>query len=298
MVDCNIIKEYLIEKLNNIKELDKCTLKAECIYCGKSKHDIPHMKISISKNFFYCFRCNSYGNLTKLLKDLKAPKEIYQDIKVSLIDDKIKEKNYNLDGNYQRNIIYPEFIARRILIDEKEVLNSVFVNKFNIYSNEERKELGFLTYNGKVLNVYKFLEDNGYKKFKIKVKDLSVPDFYFINSSRFNYKNLIITEGVFDLLTMYYHYHFYIKGDYLAMLGKSLKVVNFLKYLGKLYYENIFLVLDNDVNFEFTSKIISVLKPHTENLYIIKPKPQFIDINQQLIELKSIKDVSIEKITF
>lgn len=174
------IYEFLTSKLENVKYNNGMSFLANCIYCGISKHNKPHLGVDILKNVFHCFRCNESGNLVKLLKDLDAPKSLIKayilalnseynknytqtafEFEASASSDSLQELIYT--GKYvlkpfQSNKICFEYIRKRLFINSQTDLQKAlfwppgYVGCSEVYfkhlSEKRFSSFGVYTYKG------------------------------------------------------------------------------------------------------------------------------------------------------
>lgn len=153
------IYTFLTSKLDNIvNEKYGVEFMADCIYCGKSKHNKPHLGVNLEKGVFHCFRCNESGSIIKLLKDLNAPRKLIKlytrelkrynnndlNVNSSLLNE-LNNRNYEEIKfplfNYDYKFLTPlysndcpeklkEYINKRLLLEDiRELYTHIYIPK-------------------------------------------------------------------------------------------------------------------------------------------------------------------------
>jgi len=189
------------------------------------------MYISLEAPIFHCFysKCDESGSISKLVKKIKGI-----DLSEKFINiDKLKESNeklikLNVTNNKVKNIIIPDlkddiFSDKRLYLKkrlkfENISLNSIkglifdintFLEVNKILLEEKHLKLkdylqsnfiGFLTENKSVLICRNTDSKSNFKHLKIKIQESDFLDYYKISGYKFNSTNVIIAEGVYDIL--------------------------------------------------------------------------------------------------
>ena len=316
----NFLEQYLSNKTyisNNVFQYD-------CIFCGKSKNNKPHMRINYNDGLYFCYRHQEGGILYNLIKQFKTDsnKEYinsllkmyknyynhdYNNFSSSKIISTYNYTNFNIyekNNKINKDSIAFNFFKYRLNAISLDKLLDIF--NLNCYDNI----ISYNSYFMKYKYSYDIIDNLNYKKQKTVNNNICNDkiDYYFLLNS-YNNNNLFISESLFDLITIYYTDVLYNNktSNYLALCSKNYKkLFMFLLNTGKFYYENIYIMLDNDINKEkFVYNIINILSNGKQidklklykNIYIIIPQNKYIDINDQYIkENYKLSNLFIKKI--
>ena len=277
-----------------------------CPYCddahrrpGRLSHG--HLYISTLFFVFHCFRCGTSGHVLKLLTDLKFNdqnilnelKRIYphynfgstivtgrKDISINQIYKKLYLKWTQTNGEIVKNVV--EYLRYRF--------GNIDLNWFDFLlapdvtpSNETCVK--FYNFNNEFCCYRNINTKNKFRYFIPKNQDV----YYYFQplNSIINKKNIIITEGPFDLISFsIFNGQFTTKDSYfISALGK--KHVSCFKWLllNGLFYNNdynIFLVFDEDVKnpriFKLTiKKILKNINKQNINIHVLQAKYGDVD---------------------
>jgi DNA primase len=199
-----------------------------CIY-----HNETDASLSIKDNRFHCFGCSKSGTLDRLLEDLEIINKPEYDVVqleserlLTLVTNKLGEleglpKDYKLFNKSFRGIrkeILNEFECgtSKLYGDGEELLFPIYTEQGNLG--------GFIRHiiNGKYKNTF----FNGYLPF---------------NLNRVVSTNLLLVEGIFDLLSVYQAGY----KNVLALLGTG-NVWKVAQYLKKIKAKNVRILFDGD----------------------------------------------------
>lgn len=258
----NHLKQHsAIFKLNNQSDW----IQVLCSYCDDAhrKTNIRHGHFYISRyfNFSQCFRCEKRISTKRFLLDIGFDnKQLLNNLfknNITLSSDyKLNHNNnkvdiINIHKNFQRQ--YPKQYSK--FIDYiKYRLNDVDFELFKLYPlfKNNKLSVGFNNYYNN-FSTLRFIEKNEIKYFKE-----SNSQKYFFNNP-LNYNNIIITEGVFDLINLYKYSTIFDKGFYVALNGRSY-ISDIYKLISNYYMIGHFtfhIVFDADVkNLEILTKNI------------------------------------------
>lgn len=236
-----------------------------CPYCDDAlrpnARSHGHLYISKTNPVFHCFRCEASGHLSTLLRDLGFSNEtVLHDLGSSkylniheksvirkkqehTIQDIICDSNKRFKiGNLGNYIKFRKYIFDRIG-------NYCDFNKYLITPEIINKQLcaAFYNHDGNFTTARILEPTNNYRYIRSK----NVSETYFFQDLDFDqYKNIVVTEGVFDCIKLYRFSDHFPKNEtfYVAILGKNYpRTVNWLLTtqipIGKY---NINLVFDND----------------------------------------------------
>lgn len=269
-----------------------------CPYCddstrrsGRLSHG--HFSISTTFNFCRCFRCDYTGSLNRTLISLgfnnkeslslisknNSNNFQYYNNRISTNNNKIEHIYTHLETYYQQFMEsnplqfsqFLEYIYHRCLsIDPiKFLIKPVIMDNRYLLA-------GFYNINGQEVT-YRYITNH--PKFRYYIPKSKVKPYYFFQDiyNLGNYKNIVISEGAFDLINTYKYTTTFDDAFYIAIGGKQFRkiikelLVNYL-LIGS-YIFNI--ILDNDVDFkpmklvDGCKDIIYQLNPYCKiNFYI------------------------------
>lgn len=236
-----------------------------CPYCDDAlrpnARSHGHLYISKTSPVFHCFRCETSGHLGTLLRDLGFTdnsvlnelgtskfldvheRSVIKKKQTVSVEDSIADKNKRFNiGNQENYIKFRKYIFNRLG-------NYCDFNKYLITPEIINKQLCASFYNreGNFVTARILEPTNNYRY----IRNKGVSELYFFQDLDFDtYKNIVITEGVFDCIKLYrFSDHFpKDKTFYVAILGKNYpRTVNWLLTTQIPVGEyNINLVFDND----------------------------------------------------
>ena len=236
-----------------------------CPYCDDAlrpnARSHGHLYISKTSPVFHCFRCETSGHLGTLLRDLgftdeDALKELgmskflntheFSAIKKKkdvTAEEFISNRNHRFDIGDQANYIkFRKYIFKRLG-------NYCDFNKYLITPEIINRQLCASFYNrdGNFVTARILEPTNNYRY----IRNKGASELYYFQDLDFDqYKNIVITEGVFDCIKLYRFSDHFPKNEtfYVAILGKNYpRTVNWLLTTQIPIGEyNINLVFDND----------------------------------------------------
>ena len=287
-----------------------------CPYCNdatrKARSSIKHGHLNINMTYpvFYCFRCTASGILTKLLvetgfedkniinqinsyskfkfsQDYYASKKI---IKEEDFDIKLKKNilSENLNFYYKnRNdyLIYTNYLKSRLgdIYFDRFYLTPVFI--------DNNLAVRFINSEGEVIT-NRIISSNS--KFRYLIPKVTSGEYYWQEKNFNKYKNIVLTEGSFDALSMYLYNSDFSPNNtfYIGMNGKK-----YISTMLHLIYE--YLLLGNyEINFIFDKDVSNAKSILSKGKYIsnqyninIKVKGwKSVDISD---DMKDITDFSL-----
>lgn len=327
----NEVINFTEQFLDNSKVISENINQYNCVLCGRSKNNSPHMRIDYNNGFFYCYRCNEGGILYNLIKEFKnnSNKEyvnsilkIYfsfyeynpSDKKIKSIDNynsydfSIDNLSINKISNLNFSELQEEFFKKRFPSINKNQLISR-IEKFKINLHNSTNKIFYNSYYRKFAYSYIINNDLSHRKEKLQNPKINndKKDYYYLLNN-FNYSNLYISEGLFDLITMdiVNPLHNTDKSNFLALCCRNYKFLyEILLTSGKFFYKNIYIILDNDINEKsFIDGIVSTLSNVKnrekfklyENIYKINVPDNFIDLNEYYLSDYNLTNLLIKKI--
>lgn len=315
---------------NNLGEfVDITDTKKRYKYCplscnGYSKNKTPHLDIEFNDGFYYCYRCQDGGILYNLIKLFKTDsnKEYVNNL-LKLYFDHYEYEHLGNEKSKNSDHIGYNFTSKNIQIDSTtetfSELQFSFLKKrfptlekddiikltkeFNLILPKSGNYIYFLSYFMKAIYGYYLLKDGHRKLKRYNDKILNdKKDYYFKYKSS---KNLFISEGLFDLITLNITDPLYNKNEssYLALCSKNTRnIFEFLLCTGTFYYDNVFLVVDNDVTDTFVKTFYkntnrsNVKYKIFKNFYTIKAPKNFVDVNEYYMKEKNCDDLMMYKL--
>ena len=245
---------------NYYKESNK-ELIIFCPYCDDStranaKHG--HLYISQSSPIFNCFRCNSSGNLVRLLIDTgfnddeilsylaqfikyRTIKDYYKTkkktTKLKQIQESVVSKNLLFEKNYRDKFeTFQNYIFSRLgLVDYSDFLitPTFFNGKLScMFSNSDNEDI-----------VLRLIEQAG--EFRYHLNPDTSGKYYFQEKNFDNNSRVVLTEGPFDILNLYLYNSEFKDSYFISLNGKK-----YTSAIETLILED-FLIGDLEINMVF-----------------------------------------------
>lgn len=326
------VKNFIEQFVDNADIISTNVVQYNCVMCGRSKNNEPHMRINYENGVYYCYRCNEGDILLELIKQFKNTsnreyvnsllKLYFSYYEYNSKDKRIKRNqdyqsyefslnNLPIDSVKNDNINSTQFKflqSRFPSISDPRILQDI-LNKFKININNNSNRIYYNSFHRKFAYSYLINDDLTYVKEKITNGNIvnDRKDYYYLISNYAN-DNLYISEGLIDLVTLYITDPLYNANDsnYLALCCRNYKMLyDILVNSGKFFYKNIYIILDNDINeHKFLDGIISILLNNTNrskyklynNLYTITVPYEYVDLNKYYLHDHTIKDILIKKV--
>ena len=259
-----------------------------CSYCDDStrvKANHGHLYISKSAPIFNCFRCNSSGNLIRLLIDTgfndeetlsylaqfikyKTVKDYYKTkkkvTKLKQIQDTIIKRNLDFEIAHRDKFeLYKSYLYKRLgNVDFSQFLISptFYNNKLScMFTNSDNEDVAL-----------RLIEP--YKDFRYHLNPDTSTKYYFQEKNFENYSKVVLAEGPFDILNLYLYNDLFKDSYFVSLNGKkytsaveTLILEDFL--IGELQIDFIF---DNDVQnyktYLFRARLLA--KQYNQNITI------------------------------
>jgi len=262
---------YHLKQISNIFADKGNHYQMFCPFCNDStrKENPNHGHCYVSKELpvYYCHRCGASGTIMSLLiytnfEDVDTINDLKQFVKYDFVKDHL----YNSSKKSVNELDLYQFIKNKINnIDNEELtlfknniyqrLGEINYGKFLIYpdyiniANNESHKLLSVCFNNRDNQFIesRFINPVGKIRYKKNNKNFQ----YFFQKWNFeNINNIIITEGVFDVLNLYLYNNSFrsLNNFYLSMCGKRyLGTIESLLYQELLFGEyQINLIFDND----------------------------------------------------
>ena len=305
-------KFLLQNKKPSYQTTDKKEVRVRCPYCGDSKKDRnhAHMYIEMTPPFmFYCQRCDTSGVLnSQTLRDLGL---YSNDLSVSVIEaNKTVKRNQGVEKlnavkfDTKLNNVENEFTEKAVDYVSKrmgiQLTNEELVTRYKAVTNAAQffednrmkppvgwnnqvmydfyNSIGFLSSDGShvIFRDMTGLQKKKYFNLNLQPHNFSISSKIYNISSSVNMMapsvNLIITEGIFDIMGVYEHFYkdtVKDRDDYIfaASCGKGfLAVISHYVQMGFLDL-NITIYSDSDVNI-FFYKDLKETSPYLKNVSI------------------------------
>lgn len=300
------ILSRLIEHVNVHKwHTNNTELSIRCPACGDSK-DLTHTHLYISNEYpfkFYCMKCNFHGVINEnFLTLLKYPKiyELIIELKHCKFHNKketvVYSNNYNSDVIYNINNNALSYLINRLgnhlydpmlcnIISTQHIKNFEHCIKTNYIS--------FLSYDKSYVISRNMLNDSKYHKHNIhqlkpngsKVCVLKTELDY--NSPTID---VVVTEGIFDILSVYYNInHFKNNAIYISLGGKTFgKIFDIIKSVG-IANVNLHIFSDDDVELIYYKKFFYYEKIYNTITVYYNKKSKDFGVVKDNIEIEMYK---------
>jgi hypothetical protein len=316
------IGEYDVDK-GDIKRYLYCPLSCQ----GYSKNRKGHFEVDYTKGICYCYRCVEGISIYNMLKRFKnSDNRVYINSMMNMYfnyyshDINSKSNNVNQHNSYEFTYDngFKNTISELFFSDNQQ---NFLKNRFPTLSFDEIKSLlykfkfipatndNFFYYShfNKFIYLYLFKNNSYVKSKKTNINITDKKDYYYYISNYRN-KNLYISEGIIDLMTLYHHDPLMnvSSSNFLALCSRNYRFLyEFLLNSGTFYYDNIYYIRDNDV---YTDKFVSGILKQISNIrnnkkmkmynsfYLIEPLSKYLDLNDMYVKTESLNDINITKI--
>ena len=256
---------YHLKKISNIYHDKSHEIIIFCPYCNdatrKSNPTHGHLYISTNSPVFYCFRCNASGTILRLLLDTnfdddnilkniskqisKSTKIIYHVVS-SYQNNTIITKEYLHDylrfkkDNKSDFLLFERYISKRLGI--KNGIRFLILPGYEIIKTQKYLSCIFKNSEQKISTV-KIINLNTYKNYS--------EYYYFQEKNLTLFKQIVITEGVFDLLNLYIYSNQFEESFFISANGKNyIGVIEYLMGDGLIFGNYcINIIFDSDYNF-------------------------------------------------
>jgi hypothetical protein len=305
--------KYLKKNLGHVK-IRGNSIVVMCPWCeiNKTKKHY-HLYIYLDYPTFKCFfaGCEKKGHVSQLIKKIEGTdtltKEFIDETKIkrnpksrSVIEDssiiKIKipeliESKFKLKSLYIKKRLgfakdlnsinglvfdFNEFVK----INKLELEESAKKIKYYLHSNF----VGFLTENNSILVLRNIDEKQTFKYYKLKIQESILPDYYKIKGGNINTNNVILGEGIFDILTEHIFDKTKLRNEtclYSAVLSSSYNnLIKSIAFHEQLFKMNVCILSDSDIPLESYKKL-KFFNSHVINKLIVYYNKGGKDFNVQ-----------------
>lgn len=280
--------DYLKQNLGHVKIRGK-SIVVTCPWCEinkKRKH--YHLYIYLDYPSFKCFfaGCEKRGHVSQLIKKIEGEDTLSH----KFIDETKIKKNPKLKVDKKDKSSYklmlPEieenkfkvkslYVKKRLGFtkDLKDVDGLVldfneFVKINNLTLEESANRIkyylhsnfiGFLTYNNSTLVLRNIDEKQSFKYYKLKIQDSFLLDYYKIKGGNINSKNIVLGEGIFDILTEHIFDKIKLRSDiclYAAALSSSYQnLIKSIAFHEQVFKMNVYILSDSDISLDSYKKL-------------------------------------------
>jgi len=218
-----LINTGLFKKISSRNDQYRCKY---CPYCNDMKWHM-YVKINVTDDspvLYHCFKCNVSGILNKTfleyynIEELKIPKQTYRKrLDVTAVSTKINEASCTIDDNMD---LVKKYIQYRVgvtpTLEELQCFQALG-NPFNYIKDflnpdiksdyEIKKRCWFKLTNGNISG-RSYDDDEDRRWCKYNSKNCYGKALYSMRTGidTHSHINIVIAEGVFDLIGLYYHY--------------------------------------------------------------------------------------------
>ncbi len=316
------IGEYDVDH-GDVKRFLYCPLGCQ----GYSKNRKGHFEVNFNVGVCYCHRCVEASSIYSMLKEFKNIENgeyINNLLKLYFNFFEYKSGSGGVSESYNSydfsidNIKTSTKIVINLTIEQEEWLQFRFptidivaikelLTVFKLVPSDKGMFYYFSYFNK---FIYLYLQKNGaYVKSKLPNKQINNDKKdYYMNMTSFKQKNLYIAEGLVDLMTVFVNDPLYNATDsnFLALCSRNYSYIyEFLLNTGTLYYDNIYYIMDNDINeAKFISGLIGKLKNGSnnskysmfKNFYRISVPKRYVDLNDLYIHESGINSITVTKL--
>ncbi len=192
-------------------------LRINCLHCDDNKH---HLYINPSKGVFHCFKCGWSGGIKKLIYEIK---QIYRvELPEEIDDSYLGFEEYHIDNEVKNKFIACKLpagyfkLANEIGTGKEKALQYLFSRNID-FPTIEKYEIGYcnmgsfggriifpIYYHGKLMSyIGRDILGRVPKVLNPPIWEADPPSRYLYNfDEAIFFPRLVITEGVFDCLTL------------------------------------------------------------------------------------------------
>lgn len=291
---------YHLDHISNIFADKGSHYSMFCPFCNDAtrKNNPQHGHCYVSKNLpvYYCHRCGSAGTILKLL--------IFTGFEDQDTIDYLKSfMKYNFVKDYLYLVPKIKYDKLSLLNNINKRIKSVNQKDLSIFNNYLSLRLGNINYS-KFLLYPLYINpteerDSSYKVFSVgfnnsmnefcgarlinqlgKIRYKKEKSWYFFQPFKFqNIKNIILSEGMFDILNIFLYGNYFTKNNsfYMSISGKNyMSVIESLIFQELLIGQfDIHIILDSDNKYLKYLKfmILKLVKPLNNDINIFVWKP-------------------------
>lgn len=283
--------EHLKKNLGETVKTNPKNIICPCPWCDidKPQRSKDHLWIALDAPIFHCFRggCNKSGVISKLLFKISG-----NDTSNKFIDkNKIKEFKFKR-SEFEKNVFKFKELIIPPLNESMFTYKALYVRqrlKFTNIPLEKIKGLvfdvnEFIRVNGiqleeKVLNFSQYLQTNfvgfvtehncscvlrnvdphsSFRYYKLKIQDSPLLDYYLLPGGNRNSKNIVLSEGIFDIYTEHIFDSIKMKNNSsiyaAALFSKYQSLVKSLVFYEQIFRPNIHILSDKEIDVEYYKK--------------------------------------------
>lgn len=291
--------DFLYEFLSKdrIKETNK-NIVCPCPWCeGDLIKGHYHLYIALDAPIFHCFSCHKKGTISKLIKKLQGSDNSEKFVNI----EKVKELSKNFEvtpKTHAKKFIIPElknneskefYLKKRLRfsniplhnikglifdIDEFIRINNIKVDPKlnNLLNYLQSNFIGFCSEHNSILVLRNIDERSKFKHYKLNLQQNILPDYYKIIGGNINSNNLIMAEGIFDILLEHTYDSTNLRNDarlYIAGFSKHYdSLLKSIVFYEQVFRPNIYILSDKDVSLYYYKKIKNENKHIIDNIYV------------------------------
>lgn len=284
--------EYLKDNLGEPVDIKTKNIVCRCPWCeyGKPFDRHFHCWISIEAPIFNCFEggCNHSGSIWKLVKKISGT-----DISAKFVDKEAIKQNLKNQTKIGKPVIKSvpfkipvlneplfshksSYIKQRLKFSKQDLsslknlvfdintfidINNVVVDEklFRVRDYLHSNFVGFVTENFSTLILRNIDHFSEFKFFKLDLQETNFLDYYKIRGGNINERNIVLSEGIFDILTEHIFDDLKIRDKvslYAAALSTSYKsLIKSIIYNEQLFQPNVHILSDRDVKIDYYKKL-------------------------------------------
>jgi hypothetical protein len=281
--------QFLKDRLGEPVKVTSKNIITMCPWCeyGKKK-DHYHMYISTEAPIFHCFHagCGQSGFIAKFIKKIEGKdlsdnfvikEKIQENIKEKVKFTKISHATYQIP-----KLDETRFPAKTLYLNERLKFSNVSLGSIRglIFDVEQFIKINRIDVDIRMLKLMDYLHTNfigflcenqsvimfrnidkaaTFKHYKLKLQETKFLDYYKLTGGDFNSKDIVLSEGIFDIFTEHIFDTLNIKGKsklYASALSTSFdSLIKSIVFNEQIFRANVHILSDQGVDLDFYKKL-------------------------------------------
>lgn len=297
------IINYLKDNLGGSVSTNSKNIICRCPWCENEKSTTGHyhLWISIDTPIFHCFYCQKSGIIKKLFEKIEGKDKSTQYVDNSKIKDSIKRKiNFTKVVDKKREILIPkinedEFAYKSLYVKKRLsfTINDISSLKGMVFNFYEFVRINNLKLDEKQANMAQFLQTNfvgfvtenqskivfrnidpssSFRFYKIHLQESQFMDYYRLRGGNKNSNDIIVAEGIFDILSEHIFDYTKLKSScllYAAALSTSYQsLIKSIAFNEQLFRINLHILSDRNIDIPFYRQLKKYNKHIIESIII------------------------------
>ena len=316
----NII-DYLKDNLGGTVKTNSKNIICRCPWCENQKANSAHYHLWISIEFpiFHCFHCEKRGFVSSLFEKIEGKDKSDNFIDKTKIKDSVKRKvSFTKDVVVKKEILLPkineeQFKLKTLYVKKRLAFSQPFISSLkglvfdfyefvrinNIKLDEKQSNMaqflqsnfiGFVTENQSKIVFRNIDSSSGFRFYKIALQDSLFMDYYRLNGANRNSSNVIVAEGIFDVLAEQIFDYTKLRSSsrlYAAALSTSYKsLIESISFYEQLFRIDLHVLSDSNINIPLYRKLKQYYK-HIINSITIYYNKKGKDFNVVPVEVSN-----------